>query len=310
MAIKPEPELPELGCLYLLELIELEEKFSVAKGGKEEGKDVAAMEALRTVAMFAERYAGWALRHHAGRGKALATFVPLGPTKLRDMPFYQEARDEADSHQWELSGEAIFSELKWTKATPDPLDRPAVQRFMLWNVLHPMMRYLFPSRLSSKLTEAFDLALHDAANPFFSIRSRRQPYELRRLQLRAIGHRVFRSGIGPVKDAEEAVAEAYVIKVETLQGWPTKLRQHEDFGELEVARVIAFAENHASYVHAYNKRTDHKIKATDRRTQLFLQTHMAPYTDELLREEGAAYHEMDSHPKSKLVLIPKPKNKK
>lgn len=302
MRVEPEPELPEFGVTLLLQLIELEEEFSVTKGGKEDGKNLAAFQALEFVAWIAEHYAGWALRHHAGRGKKCAEFVPLGPTSVQDLPFYQEARDQADSHAWELDGEAIYSERKWTKTTPDPLARPKVQRFMMWNILRPMMSHgIFPHRLEVKIRDAFDLAIHDAKSPLFSITSKSAPHERRRLQLRAVAHRAFRCGIGPVKAAEEKVSDAFGVEVETLNGWATQLRKHEDFGQLVVATAITFAENHASYVSAAGS------TPADARD---LRPHTEPYSNEILQEEGEAYRELDRRPKPKLAEIPKPKNKK
>ena len=228
--------------------------------------------------------------------------MPLGPFSVQKLPFYQEARDQADSHEWELSGDELYSEWEWTKTTPDPLTRPKVQRFMMWNILRPMMSHgIFPRRLQLKIRDAFDLALHDARSPLFSITSKSEPHERRRLQLRAVAHRAFRCGIGLTVDAEEAVSGEFGVAVETLNGWATKLRQHEDFGPLAVATAITFAENHASYVRAT---ASNPADARD------LRPHTEPYSDEILREEGEAYRELDRRPKPKLATIPKPENKK
>ena len=136
--------LPKQGAWLLRDLVRLEEKFSAAKGGKEEGKDRAAYEALNNIASIIKQYAGWAVRHQLGRGKECAGVVPLGPPRVRNLPVYQKARAEADQHKWEISGDALYSyELIWPKDAAAPLEQPNVLRFMLWNILHPMID-IFP----------------------------------------------------------------------------------------------------------------------------------------------------------------------
>lgn len=226
-----EPDLPEDAVRWLRELIQLREEYSAKGDGKVSGprKDLAAHRALSTIASITTHYAAWALFHQVGKANAGIDWFDRGINWIGH-------ESASNSHEWELSGNAIYLERPWKIEADSPMLQPHVQRAILWNIL-ASLRYIFPEGLQYILRESFDLALHGAPSPLFSITTTNRSYERRRLQLEAIGHRAYRG-----KGGEEKVADAFGVEVETLNGWATVLRNDENFGPQRVDQEIKTAE--------------------------------------------------------------------
>ena len=88
------------------ELIALDEQTNpLADPSSEcEGKDHAAFRALRRANDLVNSLAGWAIEHQIGLALENKGFVPLHPSKTKNLPDYLAAKIEVDNHRHEAAG--------------------------------------------------------------------------------------------------------------------------------------------------------------------------------------------------------------
>jgi hypothetical protein len=185
-------------------------------------------ELVRTVA-------GWAIDHQTGLALEGLTFVPLQPSQTKKHPEYQKRREAVDDHRHELNG-----------ANPAVIEDPRVMRRLLVNLLNANPG-AFPMALRAPIVEAIEGLEFGESSPIFApIKAgRKAGLRERKMHLRAIAFIAYRRAKGVLKGrAEEDVAKAFGQSSDTIISWGKRLR--DTFNDLEVSRVITFAENHAN----------------------------------------------------------------
>jgi hypothetical protein len=119
-------------------------------------------------------------------------------------------------------------------------------RRLLVNLLHANPG-AFPMALSAPIVEAIEgLELGESSPIFAPIKAgRKAELRERKMHLRAIAFITYRRAKGVKKRrAVEEVAKAFGQSPDTVISWEKRL--HDTFDDLEVSRVIAFAENRAN----------------------------------------------------------------
>jgi hypothetical protein len=224
-------------------LEELEEKTRPSGGAKtEEGKDLAAFEALQLAGMLVDALAGWALDHQIGLAIANLDFLPLGPSSLRNHPQYIATRSQVNKHYHEQDGGAVFSGVR-----PQRLGT-AQKRRALRNFLYANPGG-FEGLLAFELHEGLKELELGWLTPLLRPTKPKSHSRLRwiRCRLGAICFIEHERGKGKKKsEAKETAANEFGIDVETIQTWENRLPK--ELGQLEVARWRQFAYNTGTHV--------------------------------------------------------------
>lgn len=228
----------------LIERLEtLRDDTDPSKGqASEEGKDIAAFQALKFAGKLVDVLAGWAVDHQVGLASQELEFLPLGPAQVRDLPAYENARSRVDIHRHEVAG-GIYR-----NGEPIPSN---VARRVAVSMLHTNSGGM-PRSVASELRSALQALELNDVRPMVqpNLASRKVSFEEQRLQLAALAFVHFRRAtkLMNAAEAEEQVSQAYAVSRETVRTWERRLR--EEMGELQVSRVIGFAKNAGSSIDA------------------------------------------------------------
>ena len=236
-------ELAEDGYVRLLlnRLDNLERKTRPSTGEESaKGKDLAAFSALEIAGELTEHVAGWAIDHEVGLAVEGLKFVPLQPSGTKSNPQYLSDRATVDSHAHEKIGSLA------------PLGEAGA--FFARKCLTNLLRCnpgAMPEWLRSMTIEGLEALDYGEVQPMFLPLNEGRKRELTalKLQLRVIAMVAYRRKLGLRRQkALEEVGGALSVAPNTILSWVQRLRN--EFGRLEVDRIIAFAENHASWVAA------------------------------------------------------------
>lgn len=215
----------------LQELRDLKQKHSVDRDGELEGKDLAAHRAL---ALYGEliRDADWALHHLVGLGMAGRRNIPplVQITTARDTPGYSNELNEVESHKWENAGAELFRQGDHPQhlGIPAPdrsIDDPNLLRMTLENVATPLLSKLFPAPLAARFKDALAIANHGGHTELFGMDQTSRSYELKRLKLRAVEHRAYRSARWRDREKTREVAEEFDVTNNRIMHWSKELRK-------------------------------------------------------------------------------------
>jgi len=188
----------------IAELRALAREVRTADGQR--GKDARAARALALSGLLVDALAGWAIDHHVGLAVNQVAYEPLDLAPAPDA--------DADDDRHEEAGAAY----DWSN--------PAINRRALANLLAANPGgFPYPLALEAALAiEALDL---DRTPAIFEPRKRSLDdvaTTLARLRLRAVEHVIFYHGAGASRtEAEEKVAGAFDVSVETLRQWAMRL---------------------------------------------------------------------------------------
>jgi len=270
---RPEAHAKYISTL-LARLAELEQKTRPDGGTSTAAeKDGAAFDALRFAGQLVEAVAGWAIDHQVGLAAEGLKFIPSQPEATKSHKQYLAARSAVDSHEHEKIGGTA----KLDKADP------FFARKCLANLLQANPGGL-PSWLCSLAINGLEALDYGEVTPMFApVRTGlKRGLTEKRLMLRAIALVAYRRARGFTKEAALAeVADALSLSPDTIGSWERRLRN--EFGDLEVARTIAFARNHALWMNeaARKKRKGEEI--------LDVGVHGAAYDDAALEALAEQY---------------------
>jgi hypothetical protein len=225
---------------YVADLIgrlhELERKTNPQKGARSaEGKSDAALDALEIAGDLVNALAGWALDHQAGLALKDQKFVQLRTAKTPAHPEYSNIRSTDDDHRHEWYGR------NWVGRDGAPID-PIVARKWLMNLVSANPG-IFNLELRWMTLWALQACDYGETLPMLRAtkKGRKVNWTILQLQLRAVEHVKYREARGIKKfKAQEEVAGAFGVSVNTLRTWETRLRS--EFGHIEVAGRLAVAE--------------------------------------------------------------------
>lgn len=234
-----------------------------------EGKDLAVFEALRFAGDLVRYVAGWAIDHQVGLAREGLKFVPLQPSGTEQHPQYLSERSAVDRHHHEKEGGILPF-----KDENDAL----VARRCLVNLLRSNPGAM-PTWLAQKAIDGLEALDYGEVQPLFApVNSgRKRDLTMLKLQLRAIAMVAYRRGLGLSK--EKALAEvggALNQSPHTLLSWEARLKN--EFGPLEVARTVSFAQNHASWI-AHERKKKLRGEPTEEN-----EVHESQYNDAALVE--------------------------
>jgi len=218
-------------------LSELERRSHPKDGpSSAKGKDLAAFDALETAGELVRTVAGWAIDHQAGLALKGLSFVPLQPQQTKKHLDYKAQRDAVDDHKHERNAVNLAH----------AIDDPRVIRRLLVNLLRANSG-AFPIAMVQPVIEAFEgLEFGERSRLFTVVKTRRKAglHKLRQ-ELRTIAFIAYRRAKGVTRlRATEDVAQAFGVSHETVISWGKRLRV--TFGQLEISRTLAFAQNAAS----------------------------------------------------------------
>jgi hypothetical protein len=236
---KPPPLSENPVALHLIDRLGELEKQTHPGGGTptSKGKDMAAFVALDLCGKLIDFVAGWAIDHQVGLAIERLQFVPFQPSQTKSHPHYLQQKAMVDDHRHENIGALA-------RGSSDP----QFLRACLINLLRCNSGG-WPNWLCRTVIDALEALEFGEVHPIFK-RARggnKRDLTERRLMLRAVAMVHFRRFAYSMtkQDARKEVAEAMGVSHQTVKSWEGRLK-----GEipLQVARTLASAENHATWV--------------------------------------------------------------
>jgi hypothetical protein len=215
----------------LAQLDELEMMSRPTNGlGSEKSKDLNAFSALHNVAWLSKYLTQWAIDHEIGLAMNGLRFVPLMPDQTRKLPEYQAAKAVVDDHEHERAGGTYLE----ADASPEMARRIAI------NILSPISSSLGLGPLLEALKALETGEVRPILRPVSNADKAR--YTEARFQLEAVALVAYWTVLKNKKiKAQELVAAGFRVRVHTLRGWESRLR--EKLGTIEVNAAVSRAHN-------------------------------------------------------------------
>jgi hypothetical protein len=217
----------------------LERKTDPGKGPRSaRAKSEAALDALEIAGTLVNALAGWALDHQAGLALKDLEFVQLRVPGTAERLNYRNSRSTDDDHRHEWIGR------NWVGRETDPIEpfepiEPIVARKWLMNLVSANPG-IFNLQLTWMTLWALKACDYGEILPMLSAtkKGRKVNWTILQLQLRAVEAVKSREARGVKKfKAQQEVAEAFGVSVDTVRSWEMRLR--DELGQIEVASRLA-----------------------------------------------------------------------